>query len=133
MAKLPSLSTLLPGLMHIVVILVIALVITLGSYVIVTRRDTPMDPKAVAVGQYSLTGEYLVTLPCATAYENYDSSNPKLPEARGIPFNYNYYNPCDGHKILRDGFLKDVGIWLIITSIVYSLYVAKKNKSLKSA
>ncbi len=87
-----------------------------------------MDPKAVAVGQYSLTGTYLVTLPCAPANGDYDSSNPKLPEARGIPFNYNYYNPCDGHKLLRDGFLQDVGFWIIVIGIIYIFYIIRRPK-----
>jgi len=90
-----------------------------------------MDPKAVSIGQYSLAGEYLVTLPCGAP--DYHSAHPTLPEARGIPFNYNYYNPCDGYKILRDGFWKNIGFWTLVTGIVYVFYITKKRKDTQSA
>jgi hypothetical protein len=103
-----------------ITILLLSVVVTIGSYPIVTRRNVPMNEKAVAVGYTSLTGKYLVTLPCARP--DYNSAKPTLPEARGIPFNYNYYNPCDGHQIIREGFLLDVGFWTIIFSSLYIFY-----------
>ena len=114
-------------LLHAVIIVIFSLTVTISTYAVVTRRNAPMDPRVVDVGVYSITGEYLVTLPCATA-DGYDSAKPILPEARGLPFNYNFYDPCDGYKILRDGFLLDFGFWIIICGCLYMFLRSKRVK-----
>ena len=111
---------------RVLMLLVFSMLITFSTFAIVTRRNVPMDFKAVAIGQYSITGQYLVTLPCG--YPGYDSSRPILPEERGFPLNYNYWTPCSGHKILRDGFLLDYGFWTILISSVYGFHVFRNRK-----
>lgn len=96
----------------------LSLLTTLASYAIVTARNVPMRQDYVASGTTSITGEYLVTLPCIGP-EGYDSAAPILPEARGVPFNFNYYTPCEGNVMLMSGFLLDFGFWLFVFACLY--------------
>jgi|GEM_PF-3476811 len=96
----------------------LSLLTTFASYAIITARNVPMREDYVASGTTSITGEYLVTLPCVGP-EGYDSASPILPEARGVPFNFNYYTPCEGNVMLMNGFLLDFGFWLLVFACLY--------------
>jgi hypothetical protein len=98
-------------------VLLLSVITAFASYAIVTARNVPEREDYVAEGTTSLTGEYLVTLPCGAP--NYDSSKPILPEARGIPFNFNYYTPCEPNVMLRDGYVLDVGFWFLVYASAY--------------
>jgi hypothetical protein len=108
-----------------IVIILLSIFTTSVSYLIVTGRNVPMAEDLVSWGERSLTGKYLVTLPCDRFS---DSSKPTQPETRGIPLNYNYYSPCDGHQILRKNFLLDIIFW---TVIFWSLFLVYSNRQRK--
>jgi len=108
----------------VLVLIFISLLPTIGSYAVVTHRNVALD----RVKQYTtIQGEPIINLPCAPAgsipeYPNWQSDQPILPEARGLPFNYSFWNPCEGYKILRDGFLLDWTVWFVFCSILYMVY-----------
>ncbi len=99
-------------------LLLLSALTTFASYAIVTARNVPMRRDYVAHGTTSLTGEYLVTLPCDVP--GYESDQPLLPEARGIPFNFNYYTPCEGNVMLAYGFALDFTFWTLVYVSTYA-------------
>lgn len=115
-------------LKHAATILIVGLLITIGTYAIISGHNVPLDPRAVDEGVYSITGQYLVTLPCGTT-DHYDSTNPTVPEARGLPLNYNSYDPCDGYQILRDQFLLDLGFWTLVYGGLHVFFIVRKQHS----
>jgi len=115
----------------------LSILTTLASYAIITARNVPMRQDYVASGTTSITGEYLVTLPCVGP-EGYDSAAPILPEARGVPFNFNYYTPCEGNVMLMNGFLLNFGFWLLVFACLYvghRMYrrIRSKDQSMRSS
>jgi hypothetical protein len=103
-----------------------SLLITLASYAIPTWRNVHLDP----LKEYTtITGETIVNLPCGSPdYPEWHSNDPILPEARGLPFNYHFWNPCYGHQILRNSFLLDTIFWFLLSmGIYYYLTHTKKH------
>jgi hypothetical protein len=109
-------------------LIVISLSATLGSYTVVTGRNVKLDPLKEYI---TIDGKNIVNLPCGTDDVNWVSNDPVMPESRGIPLNYNFWNPCHGHKILRDGLIIDFGFWLVVFSGLYVSYL-KYNAKHKS-
>ncbi len=110
------------------VLLTTAILLTLSSYFVVTGHN-------VHLGQFestTLTGEYIVDLPCAPNNDSgWVSNDPVLPETRGLPINYHHWNPCEGNTILRNGFILDVGFWFTVSTFVllaYRLLIQYKAK-----
>jgi hypothetical protein len=116
-------------LKNILIILTVSLLTTLGSYAIVTKRNVVLDP----LKEYdTLSGKTIVNLPCAAVGgPPWMSSHPILPEARGLPLNYHFWNPCYGNQILLDGFVFDLVFWVFIYSALYIAYEKYKDKSQK--
>jgi hypothetical protein len=117
----------------VAILLLVSLLTTVGSYPIVTGKNLPLN----STKDYkTITGDDIVTLPCAPVGDSdWDSGAPVLPETRGIPFNYHYWDPCFGNKILRDGFVLDFIFWLVAYGILYStslIYQRLKNTKLIS-
>jgi hypothetical protein len=102
---------------YIAAVLLVSLLVTISSYLIVTGRNVHLE---ALKGYTTLSGKYIVNLPCAagpsSAPESSDwqSYDPVLPETRGLPLNYHFWNPCSGHQILREGFLLDWAFWAVI-------------------
>lgn len=106
--------------MHLLLIVALGLAATFASYLIVTGRNVRLGNQAIV----TITGEEIVELPCAPAIAtNWQSNDPILPETRGLPFNYHYWNPCDGNQILRKGFLLDWSFWTAISGGSYFIYL----------
>jgi hypothetical protein len=120
-----------PRIMKTAALLVLAsLVTTFASYVVVTDRHVPLD----ALEKYTfINGTYAINLPCAGNPGTYPdntlwmSSEPYLPEARGLPFNYHFWNPCYGHQILRTPFLVDLTCWFLLYAAAYPVYLSYKS------
>jgi hypothetical protein len=110
------------SLRTIIIFLGISVVITICSYGIVTGRNVAEQDAT------TITGDYIVNLPCMTSDPNWHSDKPLLPEARGIPFNYNFWNPCYGNKILLNGFLLDIGFWFIVAAGGHAIYTLRKQR-----
>jgi hypothetical protein len=101
-----------------------SLTLTLASYAVVTGRNIHLDPLEKYV---LINGDYVINLPCAPVDDthNWVSSDPVLPEARGLPLNYHFWNPCYGDKVLRMPFLLDAAFWFaasLAALIVYRVY-----------
>jgi hypothetical protein len=95
-------------LKRILLILSLSLATTAGSYFIVTGHNKYINPTQT---YYVFPAGQVVTLPCG----GFSNSVPdNLPETRGIPFNYHFYDPCDRNQVLDSGFLLDFGFWILI-------------------
>jgi len=92
---------------------------TLCSYIVVTGHNVRLSDQGDII---TITGEHIVELPCASPDTDWRSDDPILPETRGIPFNYHYWNPCDGTKVLRTGFVLDVGFWCVVFGASYFVF-----------
>jgi hypothetical protein len=107
-------------------LVIISVITTFASYGVVTGRNLRLDPLEPYV---IITGESIINLPCAGgpddygAYTDWVSSDPFLPEARGLPFNYHFWNPCSHDQILRTGFLLDLTFWFLLYASTYALYL----------
>jgi hypothetical protein len=119
----------LSNIRKILLLLTVSLLITLGSYMIVTGKNIPLDPEK----GYSTFNGYEVILPCGSEDSGFISYKPKLPESRGLPINYNFYDPCVGHTILFYEFLSDFGFWFAISVCAYGSYMIYESKIHKKA
>ena len=113
-------------LLKVTALLVAAsLITTLASYAVVTNRNIRDDSMWPYI---TLTGRLIVNLPCPGGPHSADypidwmSNDPVLPETRGLPFNYHFWNPCHGHQILRTPFLLDLAFWFLLYACLYMLY-----------
>jgi hypothetical protein len=107
---------------HILLLVGASFIVTVGSYAVVTDRNVPLDP----VKGYHTLSRYAVILPCGDP--GFSSSEPILPEARGLPFNYNFYDPCVDKPILINWFIIDFIFWSIVLGILYITYLQYRKK-----
>lgn len=108
------------------VIIIISLATTLGSYAIVTGKNVELDPLKEYV---TITGDHIINLPCAPVGGDWSSDKPVLPETRGLPLNYHFWNPCEGDRVLLKEFVLDLGFWLFVFSGIYISYLAYAFKA----
>lgn len=113
-------------LRNFLVLLITSIFLTASSYAVVTHRNVSLDP----LKEYATIGDgSIVNLPCYSPDSDWQSSAPVLPESRGLPFNYNFWNPCHGRQILRDGLLLDLAFWFAICLCAYTFYAARTTKT----
>lgn len=113
------------------VIILLGIVSTVLSYQIITGRNVPE-----AAEVYSLSGGYTVALPCAALdMHGWDGTRPTLPEARGLPFTYNWYSPCEGNIIIRKSLILNIVCWSVLYLAVYliCIQIKKHQENLRSS
>lgn len=121
-----AISGILTGMPKRLIIIPIAIILlgvltTINSYLIITDRNVLLDPLKPYV---TITGERIVNLPCSPiGAVSWSSNAPILPETRGFPINYHFWNPCHGDKILLKGFVIDVLFWIFMYTTMYGAYI----------
>lgn len=116
----------LPKSVHrILGIFIVSLLITVSTGAIVTGRNVPAHDIT------TLKGEEIVNLPCIGEDRNWRSDIPTLPETRGLPLNYNFWNPCYGTQVIRNGFIFDLLFWYLVTTAVYTAYLYNRKRVYK--